>query len=124
MNALTRQIVLLLALMLVAGTPSTAGAPPARAAPQLSTRTHIFYYPWYQNPEFSGFYRHWQERTQHSRSESRTNCFAQRPGDVHALHLLRYARFRIRQAQERHTTRLEWTNHADALNKILCTACD
>ena len=63
MNALTRPIVLLLALTLVAGTLLTAGAPPARAAPQLSTRTHIFYYPWYQNPEFSGFYRHWQERS-------------------------------------------------------------
>ena len=60
MTSLTRPIIFLLSLALAAGMLWSAGPPPAEAA-QLSTRTHIFYYPWYQNPAFSGFYRHWQE---------------------------------------------------------------
>jgi hypothetical protein len=59
MNAVNRWIVLLLTLAVAVW---TAGTPPASAREVLSSRTHIFYYPWYQNPALSGFYRHWQER--------------------------------------------------------------
>ncbi|WP_031512946.1 glycoside hydrolase family 99 protein [Streptomyces sp. NRRL F-5123] len=33
----------------------------AAAAPRVSPHTHIFYYPWYGNPEFSGQWRHWPQ---------------------------------------------------------------
>jgi glycoprotein endo-alpha-1,2-mannosidase len=59
MNAVNRSIVLLLTLAVAVW---TAGTPPASATELLSSRTHIFYYPWYQNPAVSGIYRHWQER--------------------------------------------------------------
>ena len=58
MNAMNRSIVLLLTLAVAVW---TAGTPPASATELLSSRTHIFYYPWYQNLAVSGFYRHWQD---------------------------------------------------------------
>lgn len=34
---------------------------PASAAPVLSSKTHIFYYPWYGSPAVHGSYRHWPQ---------------------------------------------------------------
>ncbi|WP_020666448.1 glycoside hydrolase family 99 protein [Amycolatopsis nigrescens] len=49
---------LLLALVLTAVVPALS--PQAEGA-ALSTKTHVFYYPWYGNPSVAGGYRHWQQ---------------------------------------------------------------
>ncbi|WP_328470301.1 glycoside hydrolase family 99 protein [Streptomyces sp. NBC_00448] len=47
-----------------AATPAPAGQPgpgPAHGSKPVSRHTHIFYYPWYGNPDFYGDWRHWQQ---------------------------------------------------------------
>ena len=45
-----------------AATPAPAGRPgpgAAHGSRPVSRHTHIFYYPWYGNPDFYGQWRHW-----------------------------------------------------------------
>ncbi|MBM9507231.1 glycoside hydrolase family 99 protein [Actinacidiphila acididurans] len=40
---------------------TAAGPAQAAAEPKVSRHTHIFYYPWYGNPQFYGQWRHWPQ---------------------------------------------------------------
>jgi glycoprotein endo-alpha-1,2-mannosidase len=52
-------------LALLAGTPTPATGSATEPAPAvqaaLSTKTHLFYYPWYGSPTVAGGYRHWDQ---------------------------------------------------------------
>ncbi|MFI6512240.1 discoidin domain-containing protein [Streptosporangium sp. NPDC050855] len=53
-----------LAILLAALCWTGAQAPPAArgaAVPEQSSNVHLFYYPWYGNPQVSGGWRHWEQ---------------------------------------------------------------
>jgi hypothetical protein len=62
-----RKAILAAVLLAVTGltipvaSPASAQAATAQAAPALSTKVQLFYYPWYGNPSVAGSYRHWPQ---------------------------------------------------------------
>jgi hypothetical protein len=55
--------------------PASAQVAAPQAAPALSTKVQLFYYPWYGNPAVAGSYRHWPQGNLTPPSEISSNFY-------------------------------------------------